>query len=225
MRWAPGRKKLLHQILERLKEKYRGATQIMLQTNGDLPNGEISDTLVLKGVTRIDLASIDRYHIHAGARLDILGRSFIPEASVTKIQTHSLKRIPILSMTGSVSGTGAPTNKCGLGGNWARGRALNKNIRRKYPQPNFCHILSGAGGFLGGTELPKEISILLWKMGEARGLSPEQPLQETACLENICLFCDSFCCPVPESPNLHSFVRKITWLRSSPDLGQPGKSS
>ncbi len=69
-------KKLLYKILDRLKEKFNGATQIMLQTNGDLLTGEILDTLVQKGVTRIDLASIDRYHKNAGARLEVLKQLF-----------------------------------------------------------------------------------------------------------------------------------------------------
>ena len=51
-----------------------------------------------------------------------------------------------------------------LGGNWARGRALEKNIWLRDPGHNFCAILSVAKGFLGGTELPQEISIQLWKI-------------------------------------------------------------
>ena len=53
-------KKKLYLILDRLKEKYAGKTQVMLQTNGDLLNEEILDTLIEKGVTRFDIASIDR---------------------------------------------------------------------------------------------------------------------------------------------------------------------
>src|SRR5665213_2017638 len=69
-------KKLLYRILDALKEKFNGETQVMLQTNGDLLNEDILDTLVEKGVTRIDLASIDRYHKKAGARLEILKQLF-----------------------------------------------------------------------------------------------------------------------------------------------------
>ena len=39
----------------------------MLQTNGDLMTGQILDTLLEKGVC-IDIASIDRYHKHAGKK-------------------------------------------------------------------------------------------------------------------------------------------------------------
>ena len=52
-----------------------------------------------------------------------------------------------------------------LGGNWARGRALQKNIWKKDPGHNFCSILSGAIGFLnGGDNIPQEISIQLWRI-------------------------------------------------------------
>ena len=55
------RKKLYH-ILDRLQERYAGTgTQLMLQTNGDLLNEERLDTLIEKGVTRFDIASIDRW--------------------------------------------------------------------------------------------------------------------------------------------------------------------
>ena len=51
-----------------------------------------------------------------------------------------------------------------LGGNWARGWAMEKNKWMKDPTHNFCKILSVGRGFLGGTELPMEISIQLWKI-------------------------------------------------------------
>src|SRR5262249_52920924 len=39
-------------ILDALRDKYRGQTQIMLQTNGDLLTAEILDELLTHGVTR-----------------------------------------------------------------------------------------------------------------------------------------------------------------------------
>jgi hypothetical protein len=50
-----------------------------------------------------------------------------------------------------------------LGGNWARGEALRKDVWLKDGQHNFCAILSGARGFLGGTDLPQELSIQLYR--------------------------------------------------------------
>jgi hypothetical protein len=81
-----------------------------------------------------------------------------------------------------------------LGGNWARGRAMEKNNWLKNPDHNFCKILSGARGFLGGTELPMEISIQLWKinpccpgtkypMGDARKEKVADVLQRVSKME------------------------------------------
>jgi organic radical activating enzyme len=69
-------RKKLYLVLDALREKYGAATQLMLQTNGDLLTGEILDTLIAKGVTRFDIASIDRYHKHAGGRLMELAELF-----------------------------------------------------------------------------------------------------------------------------------------------------
>jgi len=55
-------------ILEAVVEKYLGETQVMLQTNGDLLTGERLDALIARGVSRIDIASIDRFHKHQGQR-------------------------------------------------------------------------------------------------------------------------------------------------------------
>ncbi len=57
------------------------------------------------------------------------------------------------------------TEEMWLGGNWARGRALEKGIWKRDPNHNFCAILSGAIGFLNGAEnIPQEISIQLWRI-------------------------------------------------------------
>jgi hypothetical protein len=41
---------------------------------------------------------------------------------------------------------------------------MEKDIWLNDHTHNFCAILSGGRGFLGGTELPQEISIQLWKI-------------------------------------------------------------
>lgn len=156
----------LYSILEALQRKYQGRTQIMLQTNGDLLTEKILDLLIEKGVTRFDIASIDRYHKAAGARLMTLADLFesrgvngddhdplIDKEHLTTIEEHRLSW-----------GYWGASEDMWLGGNWARGRALERDIWLKDPSHNFCAILSGAKGFLGGTELPQEISIQLWKI-------------------------------------------------------------
>jgi len=157
-------KKLLYAILDRLKEKYKGETQIMLQTNGDLINEKILDTLIEKGVTRIDIASIDRFHKFAGQRLDMLKALFKSRGMSDEVVEPLVTKDIFLKKDKMSFGYWGANEEMWLGGNWARGRAMKKNVWLKDPEHNFCSILSGAKGFLGGTELPQEISIQLWKI-------------------------------------------------------------
>ena len=155
----------LYLILDKLKEKYGSKTQIMLQTNGDLLNEEILDTLIEKGVTRFDIASIDRYHKAAGGRLMELADLFKSR------NVNGDDKDPLVSKDNYLHdfplswGYWGANEEMWLGGNWARGRALQKNIWKRDPNHNFCGILSGAIGFLnGGENIPQEISIQLWQI-------------------------------------------------------------
>ncbi|MBC8085367.1 MAG: radical SAM protein [Hymenobacter sp.] len=155
----------LYLILEALGQKYEGRTQIMLQTNGDLLTADILDLLIAKGVTRFDIASIDRYHKLAGSRLMILADLFESRGVNGDDRDPLLAKENYLTVGHRLSwGYWGATEEMWLGGNWARGRALEKNNWLRDPAHNFCAILSGARGFLGGTELPQEISIQLWKI-------------------------------------------------------------
>jgi len=158
-------KKKLYLILDRLKERYGNATQLMLQTNGDLLTAEILDTLIEKGITRFDIASIDRYHKAAGSRLMELAELFASRGVNGEETDPLVKKDNYLHSYPLSWGYWGATEDMWLGGNWARGRALEKNIWKKDPGHNFCAILSGAIGFLhGGTDIPQEISIQLWQI-------------------------------------------------------------
>ncbi|NVO32694.1 radical SAM protein [Hymenobacter lapidiphilus] len=155
----------LYSILDALQRKYQGRTQIMLQTNGDLLTEKILDLLIDKGVTRFDIASIDRYHKAAGARLMTLADLFESRGVNGDDHDPLIDKEHLLVEAHRLSwGYWGASEDMWLGGNWARGRALEKDIWLKDPSHNFCAILSGAKGFLGGTELPQEISIQLWKI-------------------------------------------------------------
>lgn len=159
-------KKLLYLILEKLKLRYGGSsTQIMLQTNGDLLTGQILDELIDRGVTRFDISSIDRYHKHAGARLMDLADLFASRGVNGDDKDPLIEKGNYLHQSQLSWGYWGATEDMWLGGNWARGRALEKNIWKKDPNHNFCTILSGARNFLGGyDDIPQEISIQLWKI-------------------------------------------------------------
>ncbi|MCB9082551.1 MAG: radical SAM protein [Lewinellaceae bacterium] len=159
-------RKKLYLILDRLQERYGGTpTQIMLQTNGDLLTPEILDTLIAKGVTRFDIASIDRYHKHAGARLMDLADLFSSRGVNGDDKDPLVDKENYLHQNPLSWGYWGATEEMWLGGNWARGRAIEKDIWLRDPTHNFCSILSGARNFLGGhTDIPQEISIQLWRI-------------------------------------------------------------
>lgn len=153
----------LYTILDRVKEKYGDDTQVMIQTNGDLLNEEKLDTLIEKGVTRFDIASIDRYHKKAGARLMELADLFESRGVNGEDKDPLVKKENYLTDKTLSWGYWGATEDMWLGGNWARGRAMQKNIWKKDPKHNFCSVLSGGIGFLNGSEdIPQEISIQLW---------------------------------------------------------------
>lgn len=156
-------RKKLYTILDALRERYQDRVEIMLQTNGDLLTGERLDELIEKGVTRFDIASIDRYHKKAGARLDILRQLFQSRG------VNGDDKDPLIKKDNYVKGKKLSWGYWGanedmwLGGNWARGRALEKDNWKRDHKHNFCGLLSGAIGFLtGAPEIPNEISIQLW---------------------------------------------------------------
>lgn len=163
-------KKKLYLILDTLRQRYGHLPagqqpQIMLQTNGDLLTGEILDTLIEKGITRFDIASIDRFHKSAGARLMTLADLFESRGVNGEDKDPLIEKDTYLKPGHLSWGYWGATDDMWLGGNWARGRALEQKIWKRDPNHNFCAILSGAVGFLNGSDsLPQEISIQLWRI-------------------------------------------------------------
>jgi len=182
----------LYTILDKVQARYGGSTQVMLQTNGDLLTEEILDTLIAKGVTRFDIASIDRYHKHAGSRLMQLADLFENRGVNGEDKDPLVERDTYLHQHQLSWGYWGASDDMWLGGNWARGRALQKDIWKRDPKHNFCAILSGGIGFLnGGKDIPQEVSIQLWRinpccpgtkqaMGDARTEKVAEVLQRVA---------------------------------------------
>jgi organic radical activating enzyme len=154
----------LYAILEAVRDKYQGATQVMLQTNGDLLTPDRLDALLARGVSRIDIASIDRYHQHQGERADVLRDLFLSRGMRDDATDPLITRDDYLKPDAPSFGFWGATEDMWLGGNWARGRAVEQDNWLRDGRHNFCAILSGARGFLGGTDLPQEISIQLWRI-------------------------------------------------------------
>lgn len=154
----------LHAILEAARTKYGTATEIVLQTNGDLLTPEILDELLARGVSRIDIASMDRFHKHQGERRAILEQLFESRGLSGPHPDPLIARDNFLTTGRASYGFWGANAEMWLGGNWARGRAVTNRLWLRDPSQNFCAILSGARGFLGGTDLPQELCIQLWKL-------------------------------------------------------------
>ena len=154
----------LHLILDAVKDRYGKATQVMLQTNGDLLTEGKLDALLARGVTRIDVASIDRFHKHKGERRAWLEALFESRGMSGDDPDPLIAKETFLKKEVLSYGFWGATEDMWLGGNWARGEAMRKDVWLKDGGHNFCAILSGARGFLGGTDLPQELSIQLYKI-------------------------------------------------------------
>ena len=157
-------RKQLYLILDTLIAKYGSQQKITVQTNGDLMTPEILDTLLQKGIKGISIASLDRFHKYAGAKLDGLKELFNSKGMVDAMPyiTPGVKSEPIDPAWITYSYFGA-NEEMWLGGNWARGRAIENDLWMKDPAHNFCAIQSGARNFLGGhTDVIQEVSIQLW---------------------------------------------------------------
>jgi hypothetical protein len=153
----------LRAILDALAPRRAAGTQLMLQTNGDLLTPELLDELLGRGITRIDVASIDRLHRERGERRERLAALFRSRGMQDDATEPLVSRDDYLKRGASFGFWGA-TDDVWLGGNWPRGRALATGLWRRDGDHNFCAILSGARGFLGGTELPQEIAVQLWRV-------------------------------------------------------------
>ncbi len=160
-------KKLLYVILKKLQDKYKEDLKVALQFNGDLLTVEILQKLVRLGVNHFSIASIDRYHKKQGERKDALSELFesqgiqLKSGQPTTSKTEALKKKP--NLTYSFFGA---NEEMWLGGNWARGRAMEYDIWKQDGDHNFCAIHSGAIGFMEPPEhdIIQELSIQLWKV-------------------------------------------------------------
>lgn len=161
-------KKLLYKILDKLNERYGRKLLIALQFNGDLLTPNILETLKDKGVDHYSIASIDRYHKKEGARKEELAELFENHGIVLKKGQPTLTQSELDSYDRNLTTYGffGATEDMWLGGNWARGRAMDNDIWKQDGNHNVCAITSGAIGFLGNEEADtiQEISIQLWKI-------------------------------------------------------------
>lgn len=160
-------KNLLFAILDRLQKKYAGNIEVAVQFNGDLLTTEILQSMIKLGVNHFSIASIDRYHKKQGERKEILSELFESQGIKLKTGQPTIKNTEEkqteTQLTYSFFGA---NEEMWLGGNWARGRAMEHNIWKQDGDHNFCAIHSGAIGFMEPPQsnIIQELSIQLWKV-------------------------------------------------------------
>ncbi len=160
-------KNLLFAILDRLQKKYAGNIEVAVQFNGDLLTTEILQNMIKLGVNHFSIASIDRYHKKQGERKEILSELFESQDIKLKAGQPTIKKTEEkqteTQLTYSFFGA---NEEMWLGGNWARGRAMEHDIWKQDGDHNFCAIHSGAIGFMEPqqTDIIQELSIQLWKV-------------------------------------------------------------
>lgn len=157
-------RELLYFIIDTLYKRYGNQTQYMLQTNGDMLKGEILDALLARHITRIDIASIDRFHRQKGARAAQLQELMESRGMIYDNEGALVSEDRLTKPTLSFSMWGA-NEEFWIGGNWPRGRAIPTGVWLSDPEHNFCAITSGAKGFAGGNEdSPQEVAIQLYNL-------------------------------------------------------------
>ncbi|MGE3806101.1 MAG: radical SAM protein [Gemmataceae bacterium] len=137
---------LLFHTLLKLHERYRERTVLMVQTNGDLLDEATLDRLLVCGVRRVDIASMDRFHPKSTrARReyleDLLRSRGLVEASTGARAGENHSRPLTYAFWGANEGTW-------IGPLWPRGRAWQKQLSSATPDDRFCSNWSGAKNFL-----------------------------------------------------------------------------
>lgn len=138
---------LLFAALRGLHDRYGDATQLWVQTNGDLLDEATLDRLLAHGVTRVDVASMDRFHPKTTrdrrAHLEDLfrGRDMLDASAAVGKGVKASGRDLRFAFWGA-------TPDLWIGPLWPRGRAMERRVSTASPADDFCNRWSGAKGFL-----------------------------------------------------------------------------
>jgi hypothetical protein len=153
---------LLFETLAALHDRYRNATRLMVQTNGDLLDAAMLDRLLDAHVCRIDVASMDKYHPKSTLeRRDYLEALF---RSRGMVEANTIDRgaadLPPAERPRLYAFWGA-TEDAWIGPLWPRGRAAQKRLSKAGPDHRFCSDWSGAKNFLNYRGQGCEVNVQL----------------------------------------------------------------
>lgn len=153
---------LLFDALAQLHARFGDATQLMVQTNGDLLDEPMLERLLAARVQRIDVSGMDRYHPKSTLRRR--------DALEALFRAHGMVAAGTLAgTTGTDSGSRRPvvyafwgaTEDLWIGPLWPRGRARRNRLSKAGPETNICGKWSGARGFLNYREPGCEVNVQL----------------------------------------------------------------
>lgn len=153
----------LEEITRAVRRRYRDATPIYLQSNGDLIDEKRLGKLLDMGIDRIDIVSIDRYHKNQGRHVERLRALFLRNG-MTDARAPRTSADATSATSGRQFAFWGATEDLWLGGNWARGRALVNGLAKLDPGHNFCNRWSGALGFLDDETDRQEVHIQLYRL-------------------------------------------------------------
>jgi organic radical activating enzyme len=140
---------LLFHTLQLLHDRYRDQVKLMVQTNGDLLDEAMLDRILEHHVSRVDVASMDKYHpkstLERRGYLENLLRSrgMVEASTIARSSTNAADGKPALVF----AFWGATEDKW-IGPLWPRGRAHQKKLSKAGPDHRFCSDWSGAKNFL-----------------------------------------------------------------------------
>jgi hypothetical protein len=139
---------LLFHALTALYERYGEASQLMVQTNGDLLDAATLDRLLELHVCRLDVSSMDQYHPKTTLRRreHLTGlfesRRMVEARTIARTAgTDSSPRRLVYAFWGA-------TEDQWIGPLWPRGRARQSSLSKAGPEHDFCGNWSGAKNFL-----------------------------------------------------------------------------
>ncbi len=152
---------LLFHTLRCLTDRYNDASQIWVQTNGDLLDAVMLQRLLDHGVRRLDVASMDKYHVKGTLqRRPVLEAMFRAHGMISA--DRDAQQLVGSSPNSELSYAfwGATEDEW-IGPLWPRGRAFQKGLSKAGPADRFCSLWSGAKHFLDYHEPGSEVNIQL----------------------------------------------------------------
>jgi len=160
---------LLFHALKQLGQRYGEATELWVQTNGDLLDSPTLCQLLDHRVCRVDITSMDRFHRKSTLqRRDFLEQLFLSHGMCRddRETTESKQSYQVEADNDRDSHRltyafwGANEDEW-IGPIWPRGRAMQKKLSRATPQDRFCSIWSGAKNFLNYQSENCEVNLQL----------------------------------------------------------------